>query len=159
MVSFLLSACGCPTYKVNISNRPGVVDYTYNDGNYISTERSTKNIASCKGKVHIAWFGKNSSGQTAVFYKRSTNGGVSWDPALQLTPFVGNLGLEMWVQCYGDTVVIAYEKVESDNGEVHTIRRRHQYGYGETTSTLPGRIMLHLPLYPYITSGMVGVRP
>jgi hypothetical protein len=28
---------------------------------------------------------------------------------------VGNLGLEMWVQCYGDTVVVAYEKVESDN--------------------------------------------
>jgi hypothetical protein len=131
MVSFLLSACGCPTYKVNISNRPGVVDYTYNDANYISTERSTKNIASCKGKVHIAWFGRNSSGQTAVFYRRSTNGGVSWDPALQLTPFVGNLGLEMWVQCYGDTVVVAYEKVESDNN----IYYRYSTNGGNTWSS------------------------
>jgi hypothetical protein len=45
---------------------------------------------------------------------------------------VGNLGLEMWVQCYGDTVVVRY----STNGGN---TRRHQYGYGETTSTLSGR--------------------
>ncbi len=105
---FLISACGCPT-KVNISNRPQV-DILYNDANYISTERSTKNVAACKGKVHVAWFGKDNSGNQAVFYRRSIDGGATWDPPIQLTSF-SNFHLEMWIQCFGDTVIVAYEKI------------------------------------------------
>ncbi len=107
------------------------MDYTYNDANYVSTERSTKNVAACKGKVHVGWFGRNSSGQVAVFYRRSTDGGITWDPSVQMTSFAGNLGLEMWIQCYGDTVVIAYEKVESDNN----IYYRYSTDGGNTWST------------------------
>ncbi|MEO0138395.1 MAG: sialidase family protein [candidate division WOR-3 bacterium] len=111
MIYYILSACGCPTYNVNLSNRVGR-DLPYNDLNYISTERSIKNVASCKGKVHVAWFARDFSGNTAILYRRSADGGITWDPAVQLT--IGNLDLELWVQCYGDTVVVAYEKLFSD---------------------------------------------
>jgi len=80
------------------------------------TERSTKNVAVCNGKVHVAWFNSPTWSHTGVlYYRRSLDGGLNWEPKVAL---VGprDFWRELWIDCKGDTVIIMYEVYSDDNG-------------------------------------------
>ena len=115
MWSFLISACACTT-PVNLSDDP-LQDRPYlNTWNH-PTERSTQNVAACNGKVHVAWFNSDTwSYYGRLYYRRSVDGGRTWEPKVVLAG-PRDFGQELWVECSGDTVVIAYE-VDAGGGNV-----------------------------------------
>ncbi len=130
MIGFLISACAC-TVPVNLSNDPQE-DRPYLDTWNHPTERSTKNVAACNGKVHVAWFNSGTwSHYGRIYYRRSLDGGVTWEPKVTITG-PRDLWRELWIECTGDTVVIIYEV---DNGGDVDIRYRVSEDGGTTWSS------------------------
>src|SRR5262245_12312312 len=60
-----------------LTNDPGASLLSYNFARSIAADDA--------GRVHVVWY-DNRSGQSQIYYKRSADGGFTWEPDLRLTP-------------------------------------------------------------------------
>ncbi|NPB04387.1 MAG: exo-alpha-sialidase [Thermotogae bacterium] len=117
MLNVLMVACGCLMEPVNLSDDPAQ-DRPYLDTWNHPTERSTKNIAVCNDKVHVAWFNSDTWSHSGyLYYRRSLNRGLTWEPKVTIAGY-REFARELWIECSGDTVVIAYEVVSGGNVDI-----------------------------------------
>ena len=89
---------------VRLTNDPGSSEITFNFAHSIAVNDAT---------VHVVWF-DDRDGVEQVYYKRSTDGGTTWEPDRRLIAD-GTARMNPAIAVSGDTVYASWHEMHADN--------------------------------------------
>ncbi|MDD5312833.1 MAG: exo-alpha-sialidase [Dehalococcoidia bacterium] len=78
----------------------------------------TPSIAVSGNTVHVAWHDERTPGNEEIYYKRSTDGGTTWDPDTRLTNAAGTSALAS-IAVSGNNVHVAWQDNRDGNWEIY----------------------------------------
>lgn len=78
-------------------------------------------IAVTGNVVHAVWYNNDGAGNVEIYYKRSTDGGTSWEPDFRLTDCPAN-SYTPSIAVAGDNVHVAWHDSRDGNEEIYYIR-------------------------------------
>lgn len=108
---------------VRLTNAPGVSYPSYNNA---------RNIAVSGDTVHTVWFDNRGGKYYAIYYKRSTDGGINWGADLALTDGIVTGALYPSIAVAGNIVHVVWHS-ELDNGYEICYKRSEDGGITWTT--------------------------
>ena len=105
-VTLIVSACGGDVVE-------GQGDFRVDHAGTVNFPVEANEPRSCQdgqGRLHVVWYDAR-SGEDAIFYNRSANGGATWNiQDLQLnTPESGGYALVPDIACFGDRIYVVWE--------------------------------------------------
>ncbi len=101
-------------------------------------------IAVINDTIHIVWEdeGTSAPGSCEIFYRNSTDGGISWNPTIQLTNYPGGSDTEAKIAVNGSIVHITWGRFVTGTGTFEAMYRRSLDGgstwEAEKQISLPG---------------------
>ena len=100
-------------------------------------------IAACNGYVHLAWF-DNRTGNREIFYRRSTDNGITWEPEINISNTNGVYAYCPMVSVNGANVDVVWSGGSA-------ISHKYSTDYGNTWSTIDSAGAKRSVYYPVIT--------
>ncbi len=94
---------------VRLTNAPGISYPSYNNARNITANGDT---------LHEVWF-DNRDGYYAIYYKRSTNGGTTWEGDIALTNSTMSISMYPSISVYGNFVHVVWHDDRNGGYEVY----------------------------------------
>ena len=128
-VTLIVSACGGDVVE-------GQGDFRVDHAGTVNFPVEAHEPRSCQdgqGRLHVVWYDAR-SGEDAIFYNRSANGGATWNiQDLQLnTPESGGYALVPDIACFGDRIYVVWEDHRDGELERGNIYMNYSTDGGDT---------------------------
>ena len=100
-------------------------------GGALTSKSERDSLALAEEAMHVVWTGIESIGESDVYYKRSLDGGVTWDGPIELTD--SGVAGEVSLAVQGDNVYVVWkDSRDNDSNEVYF---KYSHDQGETWSS------------------------